>query len=315
MSNKPSISWLGHGAASLAPPGEFSGVKIWAFAIDANAIAMQSLADALLNPAGNGAVKYEAFLPIALLSFLDAARCTSLTDAVGWLPGRECAIWVPLVERRPGHIFPARIVFWAPYVFINYTIGMVTGREVWGWPKVLARIGVETDALSSPEFFCSTTIFRTLNAETKGEDTVLYRVVGKAPEPKPGSLWQTAADAVSGFAASLFGDLPSELLGALQLQPALPCIALKQFRSAALPQQACFQAIVESPVALTSFTGAGLLGAGYSVEITTCESHRIVADLLGRNPDPQTTKLPVRAGAWLSGDFRALPGRDIVVST
>lgn len=313
MSSKRFISWVGHGAASLAPPGVFSGAKAWVFAIDADTKALQTLTDTLLNPAGKGVVRYEALLPVAMLSFLDIARCTSDVDTLGWLPGRECAIWVPLVERRLGSVFGGRVVFWSPYIFINYTIGMVTGREVWGWPKVAARIGVANDTPGNPEFFCTTTIFRTFSPGTKGEDALLYRVIREKADPKPSPPWKSAADAVAGLVGRFFGSLAGDLLNALQLQPTVPCIALKQFRSAANAEQACFQAIVESPVALSGFSGGGLLTDTYSLEITTCESHRIVLDLLGRPPDPGITTLPVRAAAWLSGDFKALPGRDIVV--
>ena len=118
-----------------APPDAFADAIISAFVIDADRKAIQTLADNLLNPAGKGTLRYESVLPIAMLSFLDSARSTSLADRLGWVPGRECAIWVPLVERRPGSAFGARVVFWSPYIFVTYAIGLVTGREVWGWPK------------------------------------------------------------------------------------------------------------------------------------------------------------------------------------
>ena len=172
-----------------------------------------------------------------------------------------------------------------------------------------------SDSPAHPESFCATTIFRTLHAATKGEDTVLYRVVRTSSDPNPPPAWHSATEAASGLLGHLLGDLAGDVLSALKLQPTVPCIALKQVRSAANASQACFQTIVESPIALTAFTGAGLLLDAYSVEITTCDSHRIVADFLGHPPTPGTTTLPVRAAGWLSGDFTALPGRDIVVST
>ena len=315
MTEKPFISWIGHGAASLAPPGVFSGAKGWVFVVDADCEAIQTSVDALINPAGNGQVTYQAVLPVALFTFLDIQQCTSATDAFGWLPGRECAIWVPLVERRVGSLFGARLVFWAPYIFIDYPIGMVTGRDVWGWPKVIARIGVPGDSPGNSEFFCTTTLFRTFNATTKGEDAVLYRIGPIQPDSTTWAPWRTAADAGRSLVANLFGGVTNDLLQSLQCQPAIPCIALKQLRSAGDPTKACYQAIVESPIALTGFSGGGLLKGDYSLEVTTCASHDIVRDLLGGAPNPGSTTLPVRMGGWVSGDFTALPGRDIVVTT
>ncbi len=315
MTDKPFISWVGHGAVSLAPPDAFADAIISAFVIDADRKAIQTLADNLLNPAGKGTLRYESVLPIAMLSFLDSARSTSLADRLGWVPGRECAIWVPLVERRPGSAFGARVVFWSPYIFVNYAIGLVTGREVWGWPKAAARIGVPANSPGNDEFFCTTTIFRTFDPDTKGEDAVLYRVVRTGADRASPLSWKSEAEAAAGLVTSFFAGVTSDLLHTLRLQPILPCVGLKQFRAASDPGQACYQAIVKSPIALARFAGGGLLTGRYAVEIATCESHRIVSDLLGRAPDANTTTLPVRAGAWLKGDFQALPGRDLVVNT
>ncbi|MGH6993366.1 MAG: hypothetical protein ACREEH_08530, partial [Caulobacteraceae bacterium] len=127
MGERPYISWLGHGAADLAPPGVFTDARANLFAFSASRAAMQALADALLNPAGLGEVRYEVPLGLALASFMDIARCTSASEIMGWLPGRECALFVPLIETHPGHPFKTRFVLWAPYIFISYTIGMVTG--------------------------------------------------------------------------------------------------------------------------------------------------------------------------------------------
>lgn len=315
MTTKPFISWIGHGAASLAQPDVFSSTTATLFVTDANITAVQALADALLNPAGAGSVRYEAFLPISMFTFLDVQRATSVPDSIGWVPGREAAIWVPLLERRPKTPFSSRIVFWSPYIFINYAIGMLTGREVWGWPKVGARIRVGGDTPSSPEFSCATMIFSTLNPGTKGEEGLLYRVVQQSAGTAQQPIWQTAAEAAGGLLGMAFSNFAGDLLDKLKLQPSVPCINLKQFRSSGNSQNACYQAIVESPIALTSFSGGGVLSNRYILEITTCESHRIVSDLLGRTADPGTTRLPVRAAAWLFGEFRALPGKDIVVQT
>jgi hypothetical protein len=313
MSTKPFVSWVGHGAVSLAPPDQFAQARSWAFAVQASIPAIQTLVDTLLNPGGGGQVRYEAILPTALFSFLDSGRSTSLADPIGWKPGRECAIWVPLLERRAGLPLGSRIVFWSPYIFINYTIGMVTGREVWGWPKSLARIGIAADHPDRPEFFCTTTLFSTLLPATPAQEAVLYRVVQQGERRSLPTAVAGPIQAGKTMLESLFGATAGRILAALEAEPTLPCIQLKQFRLASDPALACYQAIVESPIALTAFRGGGLLPGRYTVEITTCESHQIVADLLGRQPGPQSTTLEVFAAIWLEGDFMALPGREIAV--
>jgi hypothetical protein len=231
---------------------------------------------------------------------------------VGWLPGRECAIWVPLLEIHPGHPLRTRLVFWSPYIFIDYTIGLLTGREAWGWPKVLAKIGVASDTPAAPEFSCETTYFLTMAAGTRGVNGVLYRVVQEQAAAHQPPAWQSAAEALEGM---IGGFLVGDPLYALHIQPRVPTVVLKQFRATGEPERACFQSIVDSPVEVTRFGGGGPLLDTFSLEIATCESHTIVRDILGRAPDPGSTKLPVKFAAWVAMDFQALAGSDIVVST
>jgi hypothetical protein len=315
MSTAPYISWIGHGAANFAPPEVFTGANFHVFAIEASMAAVQNLADALLNPAGGGQVSYKAALPVAILSFSDAAQCTSQAEPIGWLPGREAMILIPLWEFRTGDLLPSRLVFWAPYIFIDYTIGLVSGREIWGWPKVFAKIGVAADKPGG-DFSCQTTIFPTLAANTQAQDVVLYSVAqtGTAAQPaqKP---WGNAVEAGQAIAQGLLGGLAADVLEALSIQQQVACVALKQFRVPNAPALACYQAIVDSPIALTGFSGGGLLLDPFTVEITTCESHTIVADLLGRAPDPGSTTLPVTFAAWAAVDYSALPGDNVVVTT
>jgi hypothetical protein len=314
MTTVPFISWVGHGAANLAPPGVFTDAKGTVFVIDADKTAMQRLVEKLLNRAGAGKVRYEAALPISMVSFMDIARCTSGTDVVGWLPGRECAIWVPLLEFRGSNPLPDRLVFWAPYIFITYTLGLVIGRETWGWPKVLADISVPTDDPSVPRYCCATTYFPTLSADTKGVTGTLFQVVGDAAREQPApATWRTAADARDALIESVLAGISRELLKPCSLLPHGPCVALKQFREAGDTQNACYQAICDSPVALTQFKGAGWLPGSFTLEIATCQSHQIVQDLLGRMPDRGCTRLPIKLAAWSLSDFQALPGDNIVV--
>lgn len=310
----PYISWLGHGAANLAPPGIFTGCQAYMFAIDADRDAMQALVDKLLNPAGNADVRYAVALPVALLTFLDIAQCTSGTDILGWLPGRECAIWVPLIELNANNPFASRLVLWSPYIFINYTIGMVTGREIWGWPKTLASIAVASDMPATPQYACSTTYFPTMSAATQGVEGLLYRIVQTAPATQSAPAWTDGATAIAELIGGFFGGLAASLADILQFSPSLPCVVLKQFRQAGDSQNACYQAIVDSPIQVTNFFGGGPLFARYELEVTTCASHPIIADLLGRAPDPGSTKVAITFAAQVSIDFQALTGSNIVVA-
>jgi hypothetical protein len=316
MSTVPYISWLGHGAACLSPPGVFTDARATIFAIVANQKAMQALTDKLLNPAGCGQVYYEAAAPLAVISFLDIARCTSGTDVIGWLPGRECALWVPLIERRTGESARERLVFWSPYIFIDYAIGMVTGREIWGWPKVLAKISVADDNPDHASYACATTVFPTLSLDTPGVTDTLLRVTtnGAKSMQQRVTSWRTTEEADTAIKGSLLANLDETLVRTCSALPLSPCVALKQFRDPADATRACYQAICDSPVELTQFKGGGLLTGDFALEVTTCMSHPIVQDLTGQAPQPQATRLQVWFAAWSLFDFQALGGGNIVVA-
>lgn len=301
----PYVSFIGHGAASLAPAGVFTGVTAHAFMFRANDGAMQALADEFLNAPARGRVRYRALSGRALATFMDYAKCTSSIDQIGWVPGRECALWVPLVEFDAG--LP-RLVMWSPYIYIDYTIGMLTGREVWGWSKVSARIAMPWDAGAAPEFCCSTTMFPTMRPDTRGEFGPLFKVRGGAGlQANAAALG--AGDALEGFRAQLAGEA-AEGFAAIQWPWSPAAVALKQVRDSADPALACYQAICDSPLEVTRIGPFGLLDASaFELEITTCESHRIVQDLLGRQPGAGSTVLPIEWAFRCEVDFQAVPGR------
>jgi len=316
----PYISWLRHGAADLAPPGVFSDAKAHLFGFDADKHAMQALVDTLLNPAGfnpagGQVVRYEVPLGVSMVSFMDIARCTSGTEVVGWLPGRECAIWIPLIEHHQNDVLKTRIVLWAPYIFINYAIGMITGREIWGWPKVLADIAVPGDDPGTSQFSCATTFFPTLSAETRGVNDTLLRVVKTRDVVEPAPIWRTGAEAAEAVIGAFLGGVAALLVDVLRMRPHAPSVALKQFRAPGAADVACYQAITDSPIEITAFHGGGPLLDGYALEITTCASHQIVLDLIGRTPDEGMTRLPVTFAGWVNMDFQALSGDTIVAGT
>ena len=313
MTGAPYISWVGHGATDLAAPGVFTGATMTMFGFKADTAAMQATVDCLLNTPADGAVKYEVLAPVAMASFMDVARCTSGTDVVGWLPGRETALWMVLLESHPGNPFKDRLVFWAPYIFISYTIGMVTGREIWGWPKALAAITVASDNPADPVFACATTYFPTLSADTRGVEGTLFEVTPGPSSGEPPTIWQTAAEALEGLLGGFLGGIAKLLVDGLRLQPHVPSVALKQFRQAGANDVACYQAICDSPLLITGFSGGGPLTDPYTLTITTCESHQIIQDFLGRPPSPGITTLPVTFAGWIGMDFQALSGDDVTV--
>jgi hypothetical protein len=195
-------------------------------------------------------------------------------------------------------------VLWAPYIFINYDIGMVTGREVWGWNKAIGHITVEPEAKPA-RFACSTTIFRNFAPQTQGSFEELLAVTGTRP------ITTGPADFLE-FLTALFGEVGAAVANSLKIEPVIPAIALRQFRDSEDPMRASHQAIVNSPCRITKMKGAELLDDRFTLSIRTCDSHRIMHDIFGMDPTEPVSKRPIRLAARVGMDFQAEPGKTIV---
>ncbi len=302
----PYISWIGHGAASLAPPGVFTGVTSHAFVFPASKPAMQAMVDRFLNGPAQGKAHYTVLGPLALATFMDYEKCTSGVDQIGWVPGRECGLWVPLWERTG--LLSLRLVMWSPYIYIDYTIGMLTGREVWGWSKVWGRIALPGDTPGATAFSCATTTFTPMAPETKGVLGPLFAVTARGALPVSGAAVTEPGKAFEQFLAHLLhaGDPAPE---GLPFPLKLHAVALKQVRDSLDPAIAIYQAVCDSPLKVTRFGSFSFLDAGgFQLEITTCDSHRIAQDFLGQPATAPTTVLPIELAMRVEMDFQALPG-------
>ena len=311
------LSWTGHGSSCGEPPGVFTGGTMHLFGLAADVKVMQALADRFLHPVAGLKVSYIALGGQSLLTMVNIEKGTTTAEAVGWLPGRECALWIPLLEATLPTLThpippPPRIVMWSPYIFISYAIGMATGREVWGWSKALANITFPGSGAMAPEFTVSTVVFRELDATKPGGEEMLIKITGNAPLSTASSWLSIDAAAIEILEQLTIVQPSTSLLGALH---DFPAIALKQFRDSSVPNLACYQAIVNSPVRIKNFGGGGFHAASFEVKIETCASHPIVKNLLGGTPTSPSTTVPVKWAAWVKFDFDALPGSVIATTT
>jgi hypothetical protein len=322
MKNKPRyVSFLGQGQISFQTPLLLSGVTTWAFGVRTSPRVVQKFLDSTLNQVSNGAVTFKAVGRTAILQFMDVSKATSTAETVGYLPDRECAIWIPVLQREGPGI--PRLRFFVSYLILDQIEGVVTGREVWGYPKTFGSIDLPRNEETTDRWIASTTIFPVHASSTRGLHAPLITVHGlQGRWLRSGSPWTSLGEAIEGIRSLAPGsadvevydpdpDGPKSVGISDFLRPALTFINLKQFRDAEDSSRACYQALVEAPNEIKSVSHGGAIDVnGLVADFTTCQSHQIVSQHgLATTVGLPFTRVPILWGFWVKQDFGAEVGR------
>lgn len=133
-------------AIQVKPPFAFSDVKMTIFPLQANLTRLTQFCDGYLNQAPQYA-QFKPFLPFVYLILLDYGRMSAAAAQTGWVSQREVAFGVPLRWMEPGAngLQFRDLAFTTPFIFVDNEVSLTTGREVYGWPKLLARLDPTPD--------------------------------------------------------------------------------------------------------------------------------------------------------------------------
>lgn len=298
------------GESSVLPPGRFQGVTSYAFAIQGRADLMEALARRQLTDATGGAWEASVLGSTILVMLNYARRLTSPAANPGWTENYEATVTFPVVLKRAGMLHPARLLTWTPYIFIDNSRAMCTGRESWGYAKAVADIAIPPAPAKADAWSVRTMVFPEFTPDTQGTRELLLDLRRTdAPSDHP-SIWTEVAE----FGDWLLGqathgvrdlELAADVLADWS-RGAMPVVNLKQFRDAADGTRACYQALVTSPIAVKALRGGGLLTGDYALRILPCASHPMV-EQFGLQTNADGT-IPVLGGAYVEWDFDAIAG-------
>jgi len=136
-----------------SPPFSFHGVNCRLFPLQANISRLTDFCDDYLNmDIPDSIVHYIPALPYVYFTVIDYGRMSPLlfsAQQTGWVSQREVFFLIPLeVWRRER----GKMVFkeWAcvsPFIFVDDTLSLTTGREVYGWAKILTEIEQDPSSL------------------------------------------------------------------------------------------------------------------------------------------------------------------------
>lgn len=317
----PFVSYSGCGEVDFPAPLMATDDTLYAFALEANPQSVQALVDATLAAPARGAVEYRVVGSHVMLLFQHCGRFTS-PAGIGWAEDRETAIMIPLIEKRPGALALDKLVLWMPYLMIDVGLGMITGRDVWGYNKSLGATTMPDSPADPAVFRCQTLVFDTFAPDTQARVDTLIEVARTdttALGPRQ-PHWSDGGALLEGIGAALGPWSVAGCAGllldvvALAIARDLPVINLKQMRDTQYTERAVYQALVEAKLQVTKFSAAGVLDGSYRVNIRHCDSHQIAQDLglstAGVAPGGFIS-VPAKFGFWVQLDFNAAAGSTV----
>jgi len=307
------ISFLRHGESDFAAPLIATNDSLFGFVLESDRNSVQQFVDATLGATSSG-ITYRVLGDHVILLFQHCGHFTS-PDNIGWAEDRETAILVPLIEHKPRAILPEKLVIWIPYLLIDVGLGMVTGRDVWGYNKTLGTTSMPKDPGDKAEFKCQTLIFRTFDRDTQARMENLITVTAVGNLGPLAEAWRDATEVVKALRHTL-GEFRLNWKGAetafdlvhTLLNRDVPVINLKQMRDSQQTRLASFQALVETNLEIKQFHGGGPLAGSYEVEFCDCESHAIARDFGFKLSNG---KMPAKFAFWAKLDFNAPPGTTV----
>lgn len=250
----------------IPPPYKFPGITIMSFQLPAMLDNLQALCDQLLNI---GSLADRGFEYRAFTDFVDMEIVTYPKMMFDQLPFSQRGFasqqelyfrfYVWKFELIGGLLFPTTLFpeVCFPFIYVDNPWSMVSGRNVIGFPKAMARFD-PTPVLGANPFRITASA---LALKTFGPDTKLDwqpiveinpQIAAAAVTEVPEGVWPwvglaPSAKAMAKTKANLADPYLEELAQAFlaDLPGIFSTVQLKQFRD--LPSGACFQAVVKTP--------------------------------------------------------------------
>ncbi|MGE0277302.1 MAG: acetoacetate decarboxylase family protein [Nitrospiraceae bacterium] len=292
------------GEQIFPPPFTATARDYYGFVIRADQKVIQAhICERYFNSPLRHAGRFIAF-PHVIFIFSNVENARSAAEnysELGSFSYREAAVWTLIGDREA-----QQLRWFQPYMFVDESVAMVTGREIYGFPKTLGSFRIPNGPTAPDRLWVKTSVVQDRGAQ--GSQQLLFEA-GRRPDSTAACSGCNEDD----FMAQLLHmlkvnpkyfeqfEIPAEMatqfykdLSAMQL----PLMFLKEFRSAVNPTHADGMLIQEAKCQITRFRNAGLYNGTYELAINDVISHPIRNDLgLAKG------QLQVEAAFYLSFDF------------
>src|SRR4051812_15270091 len=160
------------GEIACRHPADALDSRLYGFLLPADRERLDAFCDRCFNVPSGRDEHWRAVGDEVLLNFVDIPTMGStdrLDQALGTCHEREVAIWFPIFDHNRG-----RFAWAIPYMFVDSTLALAGGREVYGFPKQMGTLRIPVEDSAPSELAINTVTLKTYHPTSAAED---YRVI------------------------------------------------------------------------------------------------------------------------------------------
>ncbi len=277
---------------------------------------LQSSIDGTLNLTAAGKLNFQVISPYVLLTFTNVGHAYSQnpTDQnKGWIQETDIITWV-MVGQIAANGKLERIFFYPFHIFVNDTMALVNGRELFGYPKYDCQYTMPEAGSSQTDCTLSVKGFQPFSSSTEIAWHPLLEVNAKTSNRSHKVInggWLEFLYEAFELLKSMPDFLNLDVAGwedviSLMLVPRVDQIFLKQFPDSA-GVKAVYQSILVAPAMVDKIHSIKLLGDDYNLNLHQVDSFPL-ANSLGFALGAQSVILPFN----LNFDFSVPPGEILI---
>jgi hypothetical protein len=270
----------------------------------ADLAALTQLCNQTLNAARPAPFEYVPVLAHVLVVFAEmkVASLDERDQQVGLIPETEVGFWLltAAMQKTPVGKMAHHLAWFIPYLFVDDSSAIATGREVYGFNKQAVTFN-QAGQVEMPNFSADAIALRKFGPDALAKKERLLELASPNPQAAPPQWndWQAANSSLSAALLRLVrSDMGSEIVS-LAAQAALeniPLVFLKQLRHATHTRKAAYQSIVEARMRITTFHSGGFFNQPLELQLQPLDSHPL-AQKLGLQATQRSG-----LGAWLKAD-------------
>jgi hypothetical protein len=183
---------------------------------------------------------------------------------------------------------PWEIAFYQPYLFVDSGQAMATGRETYGYHKMLGEFELPTDPAHPQKIETHAIAWRTFGDGHEAQRERVFTLRETSGAAPASSDFTSFGEAIRTMLATIADDGTELLVRAINAQIDLlelfdltrvQQVFLKQFRAIEDPSRACYQAVTKVGTPLRHFQRGGLLRGRYELDLADLASLPIRQEL------------------------------------